>query len=160
MHFLIQLRRDILTKFRLFICWITLKDVTLGKGSFLNKHVFFSRRHKFVAGKNLIASRYIHFGSNLQIGDDVLIGPYASFIGGDHKIHGTGDTPIRHAGIKEYKLTVIEDEAWIGHGSIIMAGVRIGKGAVVAAGAIVTKDVAANTIVANNYAKEIGQRKR
>jgi acetyltransferase-like isoleucine patch superfamily enzyme len=52
---------------------------------------------------------------------------------------------------------IIEDDAWIGFNATILRGVRIGKGAIVAAGAIVTKDVPAFTIVAGSVAVGIGQ---
>lgn len=51
---------------------------------------------------------------------------------------------------------IINDNAWIGAGAIILAGTKIGEGAVVGAGSVVTRDVAAYTIVAGNPAKEIG----
>lgn len=50
---------------------------------------------------------------------------------------------------------VIEDDVWIGMKSCIMKGVRIGRGAVVAAGSIVTRDVAPFTLVAGNPAREV-----
>lgn len=53
----------------------------------------------------------------------------------------------------------IEDYAWIGHRAIIMPGVRIGRGAVVGAGAVVTKDVPPMAIVGGVPAKVIGQRR-
>jgi len=155
---LLQRRRDILTKYRLFIYKINLKDVKLGKGSWVDAHVHFTRKHKVVGGKNLVISRYAHFGSHVQLGDNVLVGSFAAFVGGGHKFDGIGDLPIRHAGIEEFKLTIVEDGAWIGHGSIIMNGVKIGKGAIVAAGSIVTKDVPPDTIVGNGYAKAIRKR--
>jgi maltose O-acetyltransferase len=52
----------------------------------------------------------------------------------------------------------IEDYVWIGHRAIIMPGVTIGRGAVVAAGAVVTKSIPAMSIVAGVPAKIIGQR--
>lgn len=52
---------------------------------------------------------------------------------------------------------VIEDDVWIGFKASVMKGVRIGRGAIVSSGAIVTKDVAAWTIVAGNPAKVIGE---
>jgi len=52
---------------------------------------------------------------------------------------------------------VIEDDCFIGAGSIILSGIRIGKGAIVGAGSIVTKDVKPNTLVYGNPAKEIGR---
>lgn len=53
---------------------------------------------------------------------------------------------------------VIEDHVWIGTAAIVLPGVRLGRGCVVGAGAVVTKDVAPFTIVAGNPAKKIGER--
>ena len=53
------------------------------------------------------------------------------------------------------RSVVIEDDVWIACGSIIMRGVHIGRGAIVGAGSVVTKDIPAWTIVAGNPAKEI-----
>ena len=50
----------------------------------------------------------------------------------------------------------IGDDVWIGHGAIIMPGVKIGSGAVVAAGAVVTRNVDAHTIVAGVPARPVG----
>jgi acetyltransferase-like isoleucine patch superfamily enzyme len=54
------------------------------------------------------------------------------------------------------KAIVIEDDAWIGFGSAILKGVTIGKGAIVAAHSVVTKNVDAYTIVAGNPARVVG----
>ena len=55
---------------------------------------------------------------------------------------------------------IIGDRVWIGYGALVMPGITIGEGAVVAAGAVVTKDVEPFTIVAGVPAKPIGQRNR
>ena len=120
-------RRTFLTKYRLLICWLTFKDVKIGKGSFINGKVFFTRNHSFVAGKNLILSRGCHMAANIVVGDNVLIGPNVGFVGGDHRIDGIGDTPIRFSGIVGFDTITIKDGAWVGYGSIVMAGVTIGK---------------------------------
>ena len=52
---------------------------------------------------------------------------------------------------------IIEDDTWLARNSIILRGVTIGRGAIVAAGAVVTKDVAPYTIVAGNPARQVGQ---
>jgi acetyltransferase-like isoleucine patch superfamily enzyme len=57
------------------------------------------------------------------------------------------------------KAVVIEDYVWVATRAMILPGVRIGRGAVVGAGSVVTKDVAAGTIVAGNPAKVIRERK-
>jgi len=54
--------------------------------------------------------------------------------------------------------TIIESDAWIGMNAMIMPGVTIGEGAIVAAGSVVTKDVAPYTIVGGNPAKEVKKR--
>lgn len=53
---------------------------------------------------------------------------------------------------------IIDDDVWIGAGAIILTGVTIGKGSVIAAGSIVTKDVEPYTIVGGNPAKLIKKR--
>ena len=53
---------------------------------------------------------------------------------------------------------IIEDDVWIGYGSIIMSGVKIGKGSIVAAGSVVTKDVIPYAIVGGNPARLIKMR--
>src|SRR6185503_16680288 len=49
----------------------------------------------------------------------------------------------------------IEDDVWLGHGAIVLSGVRIGKGAVVGAGSVVTRDVPAGAVVAGAPARVI-----
>ncbi len=120
--------------------------------------VYVSRKHKVRAGKNLYVGRCTHFASHVVIGDDVLIASHVAFVGDDHIIDNIGDTPIMHAGVPEQKTTTVQSNVWIGHGSIILAGITIKSGAVVAAGSVVTKDVEENSIVAGNYAKEIRKR--
>jgi acetyltransferase-like isoleucine patch superfamily enzyme len=53
---------------------------------------------------------------------------------------------------------IIEDDVWIGYGSIVLSGVKIGRGSIVAAGSVVTKDIEPYSIVAGNPAKLIRKR--
>ena len=53
---------------------------------------------------------------------------------------------------------VVEGDSWIGYGAIVLSGVRVGRGAIVAVGAVVTKDVPRYAIVAGVPAKVVGQR--
>jgi acetyltransferase-like isoleucine patch superfamily enzyme len=100
-----------------------------------------------------------HFYANVQIGHFTMISSYVAIIGGDHRFDVVG-VPIRFTGREgmEELLTIIEDDVWIGHGCIIIAGVKIGRGAVVAAGAVVTKDVPPYTVVGGVPAKLIRYR--
>lgn len=90
----------------------------------------------------IICSKKIEIGENVAIARDVIIRDTDA-----HQLAGKN-----HTMQKEVK---IEDNVWIGTRAIIMKGVTIGEGAVVAAGAIVTKDVPPHTIVAGIPAKVI-----
>ena len=86
-----------------------------------------------------------------------MLGPRVSVVGGDHVFDQPG-TPIIFSGRPVLKQTTIEADAWIGCGAILMAGVRIGRGAIVAAGAVVTKDVPPYEIHGGVPARKISER--
>lgn len=85
-----------------------------------------------------------------QIPGDVLIGPGANLLTGNHPLD-----PSRRKELICRPIHVSQD-AWIGAGATILPGVSIGRHAVVAAGAVVTKSVADNTLVAGVPAKVMG----
>jgi len=87
----------------------------------------------------------------VEIGDDVLIGPNVSIIAAGHPV----DSTERHSGITAAPI-VIERNVWIGASAIVLHGVTIGQNSVVAAGAVVTNDVAPDTVVAGVPAVPIG----
>jgi maltose O-acetyltransferase len=89
----------------------------------------------------------------LTIGKHVSISPDVQLITGSHDVCSK-DFAFKSAPI------VIEDFVWIGSRSMVLPGVRIGTGAVVAAGAVVTKDVEAFSIVGGVPARRIGDRPR
>lgn len=99
------------------------KDAVLkiGNGTYLNRNT------------QIIAEKQVDIGCNCQISWDVVIM--------DSDLH-----PV-YGGVREDKPIIIEDHVWIGCRSIILKGVRIGAHAIVAAGAVVTKNVAPYTIV-------------
>jgi acetyltransferase-like isoleucine patch superfamily enzyme len=66
--------------------------------------------------------------------------------------------PIIFSGRDNLKPTAIEDDAWIGCGAILMSGVRVGRGAIVAAGAVVTRDIPPYEIHGGVPARKIGER--
>lgn len=93
----------------------------------------------------------------VEIGDRVLLGYGTKIFSSNHDIPPIGE-PFPVSG-KIYKKVIIEKDVWIGASAIILPGVTIGEGALVAAGSVVTKDVEANSIVAGNPARKIGERK-
>jgi chloramphenicol O-acetyltransferase type B len=100
----------------------------------------------------------------LHIGDYVCIGAEAVILMGGNHTHRTdwfSLYPFADVILDAYKAkgdTIIADGAWIGMRAMIMPGVTIGEGAIVASGAIVTKDVAPYTIVAGNPAAPVRRR--
>jgi galactoside O-acetyltransferase len=92
----------------------------------------------------------------VTIGDNVVIGPNVSLVPDNH-VYSRTDIPIRDQGIAIGEI-IIEDDVWIGANVVILLDVRIGKGAIVAAGAVVTKNVAPYSIVAGVPAVVIGNR--
>lgn len=92
-----------------------------------------------------------------RIGNYCMLASHVGIVGGDHRFDVVGAPSIR-AGRDEQKPVVIEDDVWLGYGAIVMHGVRIGEGAIVAAGALVTRDVEPYTIVGSPPAREIRKR--
>lgn len=100
----------------------------------------------------------------LYIGNYVCIGAEAVIImGGNntHRMDWFSCYPFAEKIVESYQQrgdTIIGDGVWIGMRAIIMPGIKIGEGAVIAAGAVVTKDVAPYNVVGGNPAKTIKQR--
>jgi len=86
----------------------------------------------------------------LDIGDDVMIGPNVSIITTGHPLD-----PAQRRAVTIGKPIVIERNVWIAAGATIIGGVRVGENSVVAAGAVVTRDVSPNTLVGGNPARVI-----
>jgi acetyltransferase-like isoleucine patch superfamily enzyme len=125
-------------------------DITLEYGVTLDAGVTIlcsgpPKRDKIRIGSGTYINRCtILDGHNqLHIGRDVMIGPHCYFTDANHgKAPGSSvkSQPLQLASV------IIEDEAWIGAHVVILPGVRIGKGAVIGAGAVVTRDAPAGAI--------------
>lgn len=89
----------------------------------------------------------------VQIGDDVMFGPGVQLYTVTHPL----DAASRVTGLEMAKPIRIGHKVWIGGGAIVLPGVCIGDEAVIAAGSIVTKDVAAGMLVQGNPAKAVRQ---
>ena len=96
-----------------------------------------------------------YFSGDVTIGNNVMIAPKVSFISLEHIFDDTD--VLKDIGQISRKI-IVEDNAWICYGATILSGVTIGHGSIIAAGAVVTKDVKPNTIVGGVPAKFIKNR--
>ncbi len=137
----------------------------------LNSHNFTTIENSFIfdnisIGKHtygpLIVYRWNSENEKLEIGNFCSIASGVKFIlGGNHETNTFSTYPFEYY-FNNQKLVatskgpiIIEDDVWIGTDSIILSGVKIGKGAVIAAGSVVVKDVLPYSIVGGNPAKFI-----
>jgi maltose O-acetyltransferase len=80
-----------------------------------------------------------------------MMGPDVVILAVNHRF--SGHAPMIDQGYDDPRLVTIGDDVWIGTRAIVLPGVTIGTGAIVGAGAVVTKDVPENAIVAGNPAR-------
>jgi acetyltransferase-like isoleucine patch superfamily enzyme len=99
---------------------------------------------------------FLHSAAGIEIGAHVGIGPGVTILTSTHQEHGRAIAPL-HSPVEMAKVS-IEDEVNVGVGSIIMPGVRIGRGAIVGAGSVVTHDVAPYAVVAGAPARFLRER--
>jgi len=121
------------------------------------KYIRFTRGLKFVHPLAFINSRadvksdivvgaygFVSFDclvmNRVRIGNYSMLAPRVAILGADHQYDKPG-LPMYFTTRPEIPETIIEDDVWIGFGSVVMQGVRIGRGAIIAARSVVTKDV-------------------
>ncbi|WP_229855205.1 acyltransferase [Candidatus Sulfurimonas marisnigri] len=130
----------------------------------IGKNVAIGPLNQVSFGSNVYISSNVNIStsdnnqSTITIGDDVMIAHNVLIIGGNHNIART-DIPMRLQGVGKQGHIVINNDVWIGAGSIILTGVTIGQGSVIGAGSIVTKDIPDYSIAAGNPAVVVKSRK-
>jgi acetyltransferase-like isoleucine patch superfamily enzyme len=122
----------------------------IGKGFYSGIRVRIWARKTVIIGKNFYIGRDSFIESDVIIGDNVIWANRVALVGKyDHHYQQIG-VPISLASRirdKNYSwlgldnLTIIEDDVWVGYGSTIISGVKIGTGSIIATGSLVTKDV-------------------
>ena len=111
------------------------KTITLGKNVFIGPRAWFSSSH-----------------SNIIIGDNVMFGPSDHIFGGNHKYDLVGKlmNEVEKSSDHRDKNVIIKNEVWVGGGVILLTGVTIGRGAIIGAGSVVTKDIMTYSVNAGN----------
>lgn len=112
--------------------------ITLGAGSFVGAYAILNGQ------------------GGLSIGENALIAGHCHIVAGNHR-HDDLSRPMAHQDFISEGI-VIEDDVWLGAGAKVLDGVHIGQGAIVSAGAVVTRDVPPHAIVGGVPAKLIRMR--
>lgn len=119
----------------------------------IRKDIYFEGHRRIVLGNNVHLNRqsYLDAGGGIFVGDNVRFGPQAMLVAGSHEI---GDPEMRMGEVLS-KVIRIEEGCWIGARVTVTAGVTIGKGSVVSAGAVVQRSMPPNFIIAGNPARPV-----
>lgn len=135
-------------------------NVTIGRFAMIRPSGYYGREPGmglYVGNRSSIGQNcFIGCSGWIQIGNNVMMSPGVMLFAENHLFDRT-DMPMKDQGVRREPI-IIEDDTWLASGSIILSGVRVGRGAIVAAGAIVTEDVPPGAIVGGVPAKVIGRR--
>lgn len=128
--------------------------IKIGKGTSIHMRTFIDHKN-ITLGKNTVINRscYLDGRGTLVIGNNVSISPHVHIITVSHNMNSPYFENM-------FTKVQIDDYSWIGTRAIILQGVTIGKGAVVGAGSVVTKDVEPFTFVAGVPAVKIKERNK
>ena len=164
-------------KFIFFLYCLTAKHLPKSQHSSFARGLrcFWAKKIAKYVGKNVNIERGAEFGPDLEIGDNsgvgidcevygpvtigdnVMMGPEVVIYTSGHK-HDRIDIPMMEQGSSDPQPVIIGNDVWIGRRAIIMPGVTIGDGAIVGAGAVVTKNVKPYTVAGGVPAKVIKSR--
>lgn len=131
--------------------------LSIGNNCKIQPRVNLGDGNEIIIGNNCMINEDVYI-EGASIGDYVMIAPNATIYASSH-IHSSTEIPMQMQGQTLKKICIIEDDVWIGKSVIVMPGVRIGKGSIVGAGSVVTKNVEPYSIVAGVPAKFIRSRK-
>lgn len=123
--------------------------VTIGRGVMIRPSSYYGND----LGKGLVIGEhssigphgYVGCSGKITIGKNVMFGPKCSLFAENHNFSNT-ECSIKSQGVNQKGIT-IEDDCWIGSNVVILDGVTIGKGSVIGAGALITKDIPPGSIV-------------
>ena len=141
-------------------------SLTVGEGSMIDAAIVYDRSGAkiTIGNRTFVGSSDLISAERIDIGDDVLISWGCTIV--DHNSHSTNwgersrDVGDWIQGKKDWSSVRVKpvricDKVWLGFNVIVLKGVTIGEGAVVAAGSVVTKDVSPHTMVAGNPARVV-----
>jgi acetyltransferase-like isoleucine patch superfamily enzyme len=135
-------------------------QVTVGRFAMIRPSGYYGREIGFGLkigdDSNVGPFCYLGCGGGIEIGKHVMMAPRVGLHSENHNFDQM-DLSMKEQGVRR-KTVVIEDDCWLASSSVILSGVHIGQGSIVAAGAVVTKDFPPYSIIGGVPAKIIGQR--
>ncbi|MGN1097970.1 MAG: acyltransferase, partial [Clostridia bacterium] len=132
------------------------KRAVVGNSVKIGSHALL-RRPDLVMGDNCTVNSYAVLHGKITIGSNVSIAPGAKFFGENHNFSRI-DIPFKQQGNRTEGI-IVGDDVWIGADAVIVDGVKIGSHVVIAAGAVVTKDVPDYALAGGNPARVIRDRR-
>ena len=150
--------KKFLKKVRIFVLKKTsLKKWNCGRGFYCG-YKGVSKTARIDVGDYVYVGNKFHFSVGyINIGSYTLVASQVSIVGGDHIYHKPG-VFFRTLDVEKREKVIIGSDCWIGHGVIIMSGVKIGDGAIVAAGSVVTRSIPSCSIYGGIPARYIKER--
>lgn len=132
--------------------------MSIGNHCKIQDHVYIGNGQGIKIGDFCYINEHVKL-DNVFLGDYIMIARYVTFLGKKHNFSST-DTPMILQGESESDPVLVEDDVWIGANAIIMPGVKICQGTIIAAGAVLTHDSEPYSIMGGVPAKVISYRKR
>lgn len=120
-------------------------------------HCLFVKRN-IIIGHNVQFGRGTWISSDVKFGNNILMAGRVNFVGRHDHVYTIPCTTLWDAERGKDNITIVEDDVWIGTNATILAGVKIGKGAIIAAGAVVNKNIPPCEIWGGVPARKIGDR--
>lgn len=153
--FLFLINRNTPGLFGVGIRYLLIKKLTrsCGNNVYIAQNVYFNNMKNLSIGNNVSIHPmcYIDASGEISIGNNVSIAHCSTILSTNHT-YSNNKIPIKYNDLS-YKKTTIHDDVWIGCGARILSGVIIYQRSIVAAGAVVTKEVKSNSIYAGVPAK-------
>lgn len=144
--------------FKLMLFGVCGKNVVIAKGSSFTYRNVYIGDNVFIGGNAM----FMCTRAKIILGNNIMFGPHVFIITGGHRMDIVGRymTSIRdnEKRPEDDRDVIIQDDVWVGANSIILRGVTIGEGSVVAAGSVVTKDVIPYSVVGGSPAKILKMR--
>lgn len=157
-------------KLKLLRCKLLLahhRNIFIGNNTTFGRGTVFWAPNKMTIGNNVYIGKYCTLQADMEIGNNIDIANNVGLIGKyDHDYSKVGvsikDAPWIGDGTYNFcgknQKIIIEDDVWIGYGAIVFTGVRVHRGAIIAAGSVVTHEVPKYAIVGGNPARILGRR--